>query len=457
MADRPRTAGGRGNAYAQDQLGQRTGGATDTNTCAPGATSAVGLTDTHISSAMAWATTEQLGTEAITALQTKLGSCPSGAYDRATVVAVYNQQRVWTPRGTIADSGKATRTVFQRLGLVFTNTITNATVADADVQGIERDYPEGVTVAIVPNFQRSVDGAAEFTSQARIFASNQGAIGLANGSVARGVPVVIRELGDAVEAVQSVHRGLLARSRAPAGRVPAWTRVKNLALFSHGESWGMGLNESNDFSGDGLHSTQRGNNPSNIQAFADALQGAVAGGVRVQLFACSSGADADRSSYEEWTGHTEGERHGEDSMAASMSGAFGRDASVYAHTTVGHTTENYAARVFGAESGGGQGGLHLFDSMYPASFVQSELSRLFPNHTDTQRTGRRDSLRELMWSHFKDSVTGEHSRTRKRYARPMGQEMFSNPEGARSMLHSDWTTWVAQSNRLAQVREAATR
>jgi hypothetical protein len=112
---------------------------------------------------------------------------------------------------------------------------------------------------------------------------------------------------------------------------------------------------------------------------------------------------------------------------------------------VGHTTENYAARVFGQEAGAGMGGAHVFDTMYPSSFVSTELSRLFPNLTDAEREARRDSMRSQMWAHFKDAVLGEHNRTdrQRRFSRPMGQEIFVNPEGARTLLHSDWTqNWI---------------
>ena len=147
---------------------------------------------------------------------------------------------------------------------------------------------------------------------------------------------------------------------------------------------------------------------------------------------------------------------GGDSFASSMAEALGERATVSAHTTVGHTTENFAARVFGAEAGGGETGITLFDAMYPESFVQSELVRLFPTQDDAGRTARHDSLREQMWSHFKDSITGEHHRREKRYAVPMGQETFVNPDNARTLLHADWTTnWIP--TRLTQVRAATPR
>jgi hypothetical protein len=225
--------------------------------------------------------------------------------------------------------------------------------------------------------------------------------------------------------------------------------VLNLALFCHGETWGMGLNAKNDFSGGGLHNDTRkkggGVNPANVEAFVRGLSDAVVKGIRVELFACSTGRDDDRTEYSEWLAHKQGDKAGGDSFASSMAQALGPDATVSAHTTVGHTTENYAARVYGAEAGGGTEGITLFDSMYPESYVQSELVRLFPDLGDEDRASRHDSLREQMYAHFKDAIKGEHHRAGKdkRYPVPMGQETFTNPSNARALLNTDWQThWI---------------
>ena len=206
------------------------------------------------------------------------------------------------------------------------------------------------------------------------------------------------------------------------------------------------MNPTNDFSGGGLHNTNRGVNPSNVEALARGLGDAVSTDVRVELFACNTGADDKRTNYEEWTSHKQGDRGGSSSFAASLSGALGPDATVSAHTTAGHTTENYAARVFGKEAGGESGGLGLFDVMYPETFVQSELVRLFPDKTDDERAKLHDSLRDQMWAHFKDAILGDHQRSAsdKRFTVPMGQESFVNPSHARELLHDDWTkSWIS--------------
>jgi hypothetical protein len=78
--------------------------------------------------------------------------------------------------------------------------------------------------------------------------------------------------------------------------------------------------------------------------------------------------------------------------------------------------------------------------MYPDSFVQSELTRLFADLSGEERTARHDSLREQMWAHFKDSFIGASA---KRYSVPMGQESFTNPDNARALLHKDFAdNWI---------------
>ncbi len=416
------------------------------------------MTPAQVQSALAWVTSSNIGAEAVREVQRVCNLDQTGTYDEGTARAVFAKQRELRMSGP---DGKAGAAFFQRNGLIFTNTIVNAVVTDAILADIATRFPEGVTVAIYPNFNANVSGRAEFAGQARLFAANQRSVGVSGGNVVLGEACQIVEAGDVIEVVQSIHRGLMDRwnaqqqaasatSSAEGGmspaEAPAYLKVKNLSLFAHGESWGMGMNAGNDFSGNGLHNnTTRGINPPNIEAFVRGLSDAVVPSVRVQLFACSTGADASRTSYQEWTDHGQGDRRGGDSMAASMATALGPEATVSAHTTVGHTTENYAARVFGAEAGEGAGGMTLFDSMYPESFIQSELTRLFPDQDEAGRAARHHSLREQMWSHFKDAITGEHGRAARdhRYPVPMGQETFVNPGHARELLYADWTAnWI---------------
>jgi hypothetical protein len=415
------------------------------------------MTDAQVKTALTWVTTSNIGVETIKEVQGACGVEKTGSYDEVTAKAVFAKQQ---ELGIGAD-GMAGATFCQRAGLIFTTTITAATVADKELEAIKTRFPSGVTVAIYPNFKAGVSGRAEFKRQADVFAKNQQAVGVSGGAVVLGQACQIIEVGDVVEVVQSIHRGLVAKwtdaqkassgdGAAPAAaEPPAYTKVLNLALFAHGEDWGMGMNADNDFSRGGLHNkTTSGVNPANVEAFVRGLSDAVVAGVRVQLFACSTARDTKRTEYDEWTNHTQGDKAGGDSFASTLAQALGEDATVSAHTTVGHTTENYAARVFGAEAGGGAEGISLFDAMYPESYVQSELVRLFPDLSDDDRGARHDSLREQMWAHFKDAILGDHGRAQKskRYPVPMGQETFTNPDNARALLDSDWkTNWIPKN------------
>jgi len=109
-------------------------------------------------------------------------------------------------------------------------------------------FPGGVTVAIYPNYNAGVSGRSEFQLQANTFATNQQAVGLSGGAAMLGQACSITEVGNVIEVVQSIHRGLVNKwleslqVGAAAGEggmtpsePPAYTKVLNLALFAHGE------------------------------------------------------------------------------------------------------------------------------------------------------------------------------------------------------------------------------
>jgi hypothetical protein len=417
------------------------------------------MTPAQVEAALEWATRSGIGAEAIREVQRVCGIEQTGVYDEATARAVFAKQHELR----IGPDGRADHDFCQRVGLIFTETITAATVTDPVLRQVASRFPDGVTVAIYPAYDLTTTGdGLEFLRQANTFAANQQAVGVSTGgAVALGVSCAIAELGDIIEVVQSIHRGLAqkwaesqpaaAGEDASAAEPPAYTRVRNLALFSHGLPWGMGLNEDNNFSHGGLHvDTPESPRPSNIEAFVRGLSDAVVPDVRVQLFGCDAGQGTDldgnpRKNYAESLLQDQGDRAGVGSLAASMAEAFGEDATVLAHTTFGHTTENHSARVFGAEAGGGEGGIPLFDLMYPEMYIQSELERLFPDLTDEERAARHDSLREQMWTHYMDSIHYEHFREETRSELPLGQETFIEPAPARALLHADWeATWIPE-------------
>ena len=271
---------------------------------------------------------------------------------------------------------------------------------------------------------------------------------MSGGSVALGIPVPIKEVAEVIEIVQSIHRGRCGRRGAGSQRGPAAHTHPQPRAVRAQRVPGRGSRGAHRFQ---LHSNPRGLNPPNIAAFARGIRDAVAPDVGVQLFACSTGHDTGRSEREEWTGHAEGERTGEGSFAAGLAEDLGPEASVYGLTTAGHTTENYAARVFGAAAGGA-GGVHMFEVLYTEDFIQSELVPLWPDGTEEERAELHDPLREQMWAHYPDSISGERGRSRRsrRYHVPIGQEMFVSPANARALVQADFPRWV--QHRVGSIR-----
>jgi hypothetical protein len=331
-----------------------------------------------------------------------------------------------------------------------------ADVGYPELEQIKKLYSEGITVAIYVNYKPDVRGASEFKRAGEEFAKRQNAVALSGGKVVIGSAIAIKELSEVTIAVQRIHLGLIEKYKQSqtladkTSQLPKFTKIKNLALFAHGEPYGVGLEQSNKFE----------LKQDNVKTFVSGLKDALVEDVQVQLFACSTGADRKRieskvkekgdkkgkeeASYLEWTGHEQYERSGADSFAASLAKGLGSESTVYGHTTVGHTTENFAARVFGKGAGGGEGGLHLFDLMYPKEFIKAELERLFPDtkNTESERKNLHYSMREQMWSHYKASIqTGKYRDHYK--TSPIGQEMLINPDNARKLLHKDWTeNWI---------------
>jgi len=442
-------------------------------------------TDPLVPAAIETVKSQNLGREAIEQLQEKLGVTVTGGYDEATVEAVLAYQQAMKLKRT----GVADIHLFRRLGLVYTQEITAGSADDALLAELETRFPQGITVAIYTDYDDIKDSHGQdnrtFRRNAEPFAARQGAVGLDGGKITLGKAVGIKELGDVVETVQSVHRGLYQQYRqrladqgmADDGRVPAFTQVKNLALFAHGEPYGIGLDSTGKIRGQGLSSSGTTRKAANLDSFVKRIADALKGDVQVQLYACSTGRDVGTKG--NWLeSHAEGYRGGENSFAAALAQALGEQSTVFGHTTSGHTSENYASRVFGNLAGGGEGGVHIFTLLYDDAFVSAELQRLFPDHTPEEREGARAGLRDMMWAHYKDSISTEHHRlvgkehtvckkdkkgkekcitySPKEYERPLGQEMFVNPGNATALMHKNWQErWVpAHTATIKQLVEA---
>ena len=102
------------------------------------------------------------------------------------------------------------------------------------------------------------------------------------------------------------------------------------------------------------------------------------------------------------------------------------------------------------------GGIQIFELLYPRSFIEQEVVRIGARLGDRTEEDLYESLRTEMWAHFRDSITGEHSRSvrHKRFKDdnykdgyvPMGQEIFVNPDNAGRILRKDWQDrWLKQN------------
>ena len=430
----------------------------------------LGWVDPLVLTALTTVKSQNLGREAVAQLQEKLGLPATGVYDMNTVEEVMAYQEAKHLRRT----GVADAALFRRLGLIYTHEITAGSADDALLAEIEKRFPAGITIAIYTDYDNERDSFGQsnltFPQNARPFAERQGAVGVEGGKIEIGKAMGIKNLGQVVEQVLAVHQGLLKQYRQRQqnlglpddGGVPAFTQVKNLALFAHGGPHGIGL-DSRDNISKGLAITDR-TGTSLIESFVKGLSGATVKGINVQLYACSTGRDIGTKN--NWmVSHEEGARGGENSFAAALVDAFGEEASVFAHFTKGHTSENFASRAFGKAAGGGKGGLHIFTLLYDRAFVSSELERLFPDQTAAERERIRAALQEMMWDHYRDSISTEHHRKKdewhtvctvdkkgketcityspKEYTRPLGQEMFIDMANAKALMHENWQDrWV---------------
>jgi hypothetical protein len=337
-------------------------------------------------------------------------------------------------------------------------------ITDAQMTELEKNVM-GVTVALYANYDYG-DATARQNNQAFLveskrFAENEAAIGLSGDNITAGVPIPINEVSEVPIVLQRIHRGLVDKwqqtktlkkdsSDAISTEPPAFTQIRNLALFAHGESYGIGMDKRNNF----------GLKLSNVKTFVSGLKNTVTKDIRVQVFSCNTALGQKESP--EWFEPTQGGRKGDDSFASALAGALGEDASVYGHTAAGPTTEMTSARIFGKDAGGGKGGVHIFDLLYDEAFIQSELTRLFPSATNP--ADLHDPLRHEMWKHYqnqmldfkKDVKTGQIQSSPKQYSRgqhTLGQEQFVNINSAMSNLRKHWVdVWSKDSAKISRVK-----
>jgi hypothetical protein len=297
---------------------------------------------------------------------------------------------------------------------------------------------------------------------------------------------------------------------APGAQPPTWTQIGSLATFCHGHPKHQALDLSHSpeagYWSEGVHSIDQSNDPdafkANVESFVQGLSGAISPNIKVLMFSCSVAGSPDFEHYAKPAGPeaivrnagedayaaaiTAGkskadarkdqrqaeakarrtamavaeknaaeelpkqEATGEDSLAdaiqVEIASQLGGSPSAYGHLTAAHTTRNPAAMVFGADSGGGPGGRHIFDLIYDHDYMDKEMDALFPTlkGADAAKTTPvRKRLKIRTYVHFYDQITNPTDKGPKGHEKqPIAQEMFADLPTAKVRLQADMTEWL---------------
>ncbi|MBK6621649.1 MAG: hypothetical protein IPG32_12520 [Saprospirales bacterium] len=425
--------------------------------------------EAKLSSAITWASTAKIGKLSIRQLQKTLGVAETDVYDTETAGAVLDKQVSW---GLKDADGRAGKTTFSRLGLVFTKEYTASTYNQEfwgqflDEQGgVRPAFSGGISVAVYPHYKDQSNNNKEFLRQADPWAKRHQAVGVdESGGLKMNIPIPIKSTGEVIEKVNSITEGISnmlienfflkmgGQFEGSAGK------IKNLGIFAHGMPYGLALEENDDYA---LLSQDRGTNrQSNVESFVQGLSGSLASGVNVQLFSCNTGREynakkpLEKEKYEHWQVSAKG---GENSFGALLAEQLGQDATVYSHLTAGHTTRNFAAVVFGNEAGDSNG-THIFNLLYPDEFMTAEVDRLFPTLDTPSKEKAKALILKQMARHFKNTTSKEVSEVDpdfKGTSTNMGAEMFTDLARSKTLFQEHWKNkWLAAADNMKALKAA---
>lgn len=475
-----------------------------------------------VAKAKKWAEKSGIGAEAITQLQGLVGAPKTGVYDDATVQGVYLKQLSENEgkKHKGKENGIANESFFRKHGLIFTKTIENGKAMPEFVKAFLNDdgtpkasFASGITIGVYTHYDNQSPNNKTFWQVAKPWAKHNQAIGLnEDGEMEVGKPIKITEVGQIIESVQSISRGLEqlwmdgmsqgwieTDAEFDPNQPPAWTKVKDLGIFAHGMPYGIGVDsDKDDQYKHGLLSSSPDSYRSapNIASFAEGLNGAIKSDINVLLFACNGAREYDEESPFSKADNShrkrpDGQDMGDDSsFAAMLQEELGEESSVYGHLTAGHTTNNFTSMVYG-KAAGPDGKKHMFDVLYPDSFIDSEMARLFGDLTDEEKAIARPLLRAQMWAHYKDSISDEYLRQAgkkkvKHWKQPkptpeqiekgetpatvyrelgpkayekgipdLGAEMFTNPEECRELMNGNFQEVWMNNDRVEEIRKQA--
>lgn len=313
----------------------------------------------------------------------------------------------------------------------------------AMLERIQNEFPSGVNVAIYAHYANQSANNREFPRAANEYAGIYNSLGFDGaGNLTLGHAFPITNLTGVTTTINDVNKVLVNEWKNSPGYTegdpePAWTKIKTLSLFSHGMPYGLHLAENGRYN----MRIDSEAEEARFEAFVRGISGALTSDVDVALMACGAARESDGTEPNEiWYKSAADQQDGSSSFAGRLASELGDEASVYGHLSTGHTTNNYSARVFGADAGGAQedgGGVHIFDAMYPATFVASEAARLEKDEEDVY---------DWMWAHYRHRMAASHegnfdipiSTEEGAATSELGSLMFTDIERARTVLQADW-------------------
>lgn len=360
-------------------------------------------------------------------------------------------------------------------------------ITDTAWRAIKKQF--GLTVAFyIANHDPSKRSPDEntFEQEAKEYTQDYGGLGInpATNIIELGKHgTCVSSYSELVDSILTIQKSILARymtekKSSKLAPEPSYTKIQNLAIFTHGMYFGIMLNPNHKIKEkraimyyDGLHSKSvpdEQNNPwpSNVDEFAKSIKNSLANKVRIHLFACNT-ARPNRLN-EKTASKEEKRRGGKNSFAAALWRAIKQTgvqhASVYGHTTAGGATTNAYGRVYGGDAvvyGEAEeiphtstDGLFLFDYFYDEQWVQEQaiqyLKDPWPNE---QRTPDqiRDTLLNIMWSRYAYLCRKEMRLTGKK----LGMEIFMNAKGIAKALKADWDKYYNKDKLFQKDRKKA--
>lgn len=371
------------------------------------------------------------------------GVCGNGTKG---AIMLFQSQKVGLahPDGRIDPGGRTWRTLVEAAGAATGG--TPQPISPSVIAAIQQQFPRGLNVCLYALYDDQSNNNQEFGRAAAIYVKDFSSVGIdSNGQLKLGHAYPVRSLNEATTLLKTLHETLkkdfLASGGNPNAALPAYCKVRTLALLAHGMPWGINLGREKKYN----LRIDRPEEVPKFKQFVANLRPYLTADVSVPLFSCNAGREMDGTEPDGvWYLSAADKQDGSSSFAAVLAAELGKDSSTYAHLSAGHTVNNFSARVFGKDAGRdatqNRAGIHIFHLLYPTAFSDAEAARLKAD---------KKKVRDRMWEHFKDRMDDSHqgqlmatNAQGKQVKVQLGSVMFTDLAWARNILHSDWPGWV---------------